>query len=153
MNEKREKNYTLKSVQTEIKRIKKGLESKESELRKISAEIKSDKKVLRELEGIYTVLYQESLQKQIAAAWFKENKMTGEQINKFLELSTKISDKIDELDVADMVNAVNNVYNDHERESNTSEISNLAEVDSQDKVDTNINLSNTYQGGKYDNHN
>lgn len=129
MNKKSEKNYTLKSVQTEIKRMKKVLENKQSEIKKLSEEIKTDKKSLRELEGIYTNLYQESLQKQIASAWFKGKKLTGEQIAKFLELSTQISDKIDCLDVADMVDAVNNAYN-------------AAETASEEN-----------QGGNYDNHN
>lgn len=146
MNEKPEKNYTLKSVQTEIKRMKKTLENKQSEIKKLSEEIKTDKKFLRELEGIYNNLYQESLQKQIASAWFKGKKLTGEQITKFLELSTQISDKIDCLDVADMVDAVNNAYNEHETESNITEINNAAETASEEKVDTNINFSNSYQG-------
>lgn len=153
MNEKPEKNYTLKSVQTEIKRMKKTLENKQSEIKRLSEEIKTDKKALRELEGIYNNLYQESLQKQIASAWFKGKKLTGEQITKFLELSTQISDKIDCLDVADMVDAVNNAYNEHETESNISEINNAAETAYEEKVDTNINLSNAYQGVNYDNHN
>lgn len=151
MSEKSEKSYTLKSVQTEIKRMKKALENKQSEIKKLSEEIKTDKKSLRELEGIYTTLYQESLQKQIASAWFKGNKMTGEQIKKFLELSTQISDKIDCLDVVDMVDAVNNAYNEHETGSAITE--NAAEKDSEEKVDTNINFLNSYQGVNYDNHN
>lgn len=152
MNEKPEKNYTLKSIQTEIKRVKKALESKQSEIKKLSEEVKTDKKSLRELEGIYTTLYQESLQKQIASAWFKGKKLTGEQITKFLELSTQIFDKIDCLDVADMVDAVNNVYNEHETESTMPE-NNTAETTSEEKVDTNINFANPYQEVDYDNHN
>lgn len=131
--------------------MKKALENKQSEIKKLSEEIKTDKKSLRELEGIYTTLYQESLQKQIASAWFKGNKMTGEQIKKFLELSTQISDKIDCLDVVDMVDAVNNAYN--ERETGSAITENAAEKDSEEKVDTNINFLNSYQGVNYDNHN
>lgn len=68
-----------------------------------------------------------------------------------MELSTQISDKIDCLDVVDMVDAVNNAYN--ERETGSAITENAAEKDSEEKVDTNINFLNSYQGVNYDNHN
>lgn len=111
MDEKTEKTYTLKSVKSEISRIEKSRDKKRDKIRQLTEEIKADGSRLKELEAIYDSLYHEDLQRQIAAAWFKGKKLTGEQITKFLELSTQISDKIDILDVDTVVQAVTAVYN------------------------------------------
>lgn len=94
-----EKTYTLKNVRSEIKRIEVSREKKRDKIKQLNAEIKSDSIRLKELESIYDELYRNDLQRMIANAWFKGKKMTGEQITKFLALSTKIQDKIDILDV------------------------------------------------------
>lgn len=94
-----EKTYTLKNVRSEIKRIEVSREKKRDKIKQLNAEIKSDSIRLKELESIYDELYRNDLQRMIANAWFKDKKMTGEQITKFLALSTKIQDKIDILDV------------------------------------------------------
>lgn len=135
-----EKNYTLRSVTNEIEKTRKSIDSKQENIKKLTVEIKTEKKKLKELEHIYTTLHNESLQRQIATAWFKDKTMTPEQIEKFLELSMKIQDKIDILNVSDMVDAVTTAYNEHQstetKESNDTK-----------KVDTNINFSNTKTGG------
>lgn len=121
MDEKIEKSYTLKSVKSEITRIEKSREKKREKIRQLTEEIKADGSRLKELESIYDSLYHEDLQRQIAAAWFKGNKLTGEQITKFLELSTQISDKIDILDVDTLVKAVTTAYNEQQSTANTEE--------------------------------
>ena len=104
MNE--EKAYTLKSAERELKKLKKARDLKKSRIAALTAEMKADSKRIRELEGIYDRLYHEDLQRQIATVWFKEQRMTGAQIEKFLQLSTRIHDKIDILDVATIVQAI-----------------------------------------------
>lgn len=135
-----EKNYTLKSVTNEIEKTRKSIDSKQENIKKLTGEIKAEKKKLKELEHTYIMLHNESLQRQIAAAWFKNNTMTPEQIEKFLELSMKIQDKINILDVSDMVDAVTTAYNEHQT-TETEEITDTK------KADANINFSNTKTGG------
>lgn len=135
-----EKNYTLKSVTTEIEKTRKSIDNKKENIKKLTDEIKAEKKKLKELEHICTTLHNESLQRQISAAWFKDKTMTPEQIEKFLELSMKIQDKIDILNVSDMVDAVTTAYNEHQT-TETKEITDTK------KADTNINFSNTKTGG------
>ena len=84
MNE--EKAYTLKSAERELKKLKKARDQKKSRIAALTAEMKADSKRIRELEGIYDRLYHEDLQRQIATVWFKEQRMTGAQIEKFLQL-------------------------------------------------------------------
>lgn len=112
MADKTEKSYTLKGVQSEIARLDKSIMSKQAQIKKLSEEIKAEKKNKKSLEAVHTELYQENLQKQIAAKWFKEKPMTEAQIEKFLAVSMQIQDKIDSLDVVDIVTAVNSVYDE-----------------------------------------
>ncbi len=105
-----EKIYTLKSIQSEIARLEKSRLKKKEKISSLTAELKADNVRMKELEKTFDNLYHEDLQQKIATLWFKEEKMTGEQVTKFLELSKHIHDKIDILDVQTIVNAVNNVY-------------------------------------------
>lgn len=120
MSEK-EKTYTMKSAQSELARLEKSRDKKKEKLQQLTAELKETNAKIKELEGIYDTLYHEDLQRKIASVWFKEQKMTGEQIAKFLELSTQIHDKIDILDVATVVRAVTHVYDAQKRESESSQ--------------------------------
>lgn len=113
INDENEKIYTLKSVQSEIARLEKSRQKKKEKISNLTAELKADNTKMKELEKIYDDLYHESLQQKIAALWFKEEKMSAEQIEKFLELSKHIHDKIDTLDVQTIVNAVTYAYNKH----------------------------------------
>lgn len=106
-----EKVYTLKSVKSEIVRLEKSRDKKKEKIKALTEELKVDNARMKELENIFDQLYHENLQKQIAEVWFKEEKLTGEQITKFLELSKHICDKIDILDVQTVANAVTDVYN------------------------------------------
>lgn len=114
MDEKTEKNYTLKSVKSEIARLEKSSDKKREKIKQLTKEIKADGIRLKELESIYDTLYHEDLQRKIAAVWFKGKKLTGEQITKFLELSTHISDKIDILDVETVASAITDIYNNQQ---------------------------------------
>ena len=95
----KEKNYTLKNVQSELRKLEASRESRRAKVQELTAAIKEDSQRIKELEGIYDRLYHEDLQRQIETAWFKEQKMTGEQIRKFLQLSAKIHDQMDTMDV------------------------------------------------------
>lgn len=125
MNSENEKNYTLKSIKSEISRLEKSRERKKEKIKILTAELKEDNTRMKELEKIFDELYHEDLQQKIATLWFKEEKMTGEQIAKFLEISKQLHDKIDILDVQTIVNAVTYVYNkqhsEKESEKNVSD--------------------------------
>ena len=127
MNSENEKNYTLKSVKSEISRLEKSREKKKEKIKVLTAELKEDNTRMKELEKIFDELYHEDLQQKIATLWFKEEKMAGEQIAKFLEISKQLHDKIDILDVQTVVNAVTYVYNrqhsEKESEKNVPESS------------------------------
>lgn len=105
MTEKKEKVYTLKNVKTEMEKIKKSRDKKKDRIKELNAEIKADNAKLKELEGIYQKLYNDSLQKQVTNVW-KEQKLSSEQIGKFIELSKQLGDKIDTLDVDDIMEAI-----------------------------------------------
>ena len=132
MNDENEKVYTLKSVQSEIARLEKSRQKKKEKISNLTAELKADNTKMKELEKIYDDLYHENLQQKIATLWFKEEKMSAEQVEKFLELSKQIHDKIDTLDVQTIVNAVTYAYNKHCSEDSEDEIK---------KVDNNANFS------------
>lgn len=106
INEKKEKVYTLKNVKNEMDRIIKSRDKKKDKVKQINTEIKADNTRLKELEVIYKKLYTESMQRKIADVWIKENKMSAEQISKYLELSKQLGDKIDTLEIADIVEAI-----------------------------------------------
>lgn len=121
MSEKTEKNYTVKSVKTELTRLEKAMKTKTEKLEQLKSEIKADEKHKKELEKIYETLNTAALQQQITEAWFKGKKMTGEQIAKILEISDKISDKIDNLDVGTAVKAISQAYDEQKKtEENVS---------------------------------
>lgn len=105
-----EKQYTLKSARSELARLEKSKEGKTAKIQQLRTELKEINAKIKELESIYDTLYHEDLQRQIAAVWFKEKKLTGEQIVKFLEISKHLYDKIDILDVFTVVQAVNSAY-------------------------------------------
>lgn len=117
MNDENEKVYTLKSVQSEIAKLEKSRLKKKEKISNLTAELKVDNTKMKELEKIYDELYHEDLQQKIAKLWFKEEKMTKEQVEKFLELSKNIHDKIDALDVQTIVNAVTYAYNKQRNEA------------------------------------
>lgn len=123
------KTYTLKSVQSEIAKLEKSRQKKKEKISNLTAELKADNTKMKELEKIFDDLYHESLQQKIATLWFKEEKMSAEQVEKFLELSKQIHDKIDTLDVQTIVNAVTYAYNKHLNET-------------QNTVSNNINTAN-----------
>lgn len=128
MNDENEKVYTLKSVQSEIARLEKSRQKKKEKISNLTAELKADNTKMKELEKIFDDLYHENLQQKIATLWFKEEKMSAEQVEKFLELSKQIHDKIDTLDVQTIVNAVTYAYNKHlnEAENTVSNNTNTA---------------------------
>ena len=115
MNEE-EKVYTLKSVQTEIARTEKSKQKVKEKINALTAELKAYNKKMKELEKIFDNLYHEKLQQRISILWFKEEKMTAEQVEKFLEISRLIHDKIDTLDIQTVVNAVTYAYNNQRSE-------------------------------------
>lgn len=112
MSENKEKVYTLKSVKSEIEKLNKGMARKREKIDLLNAGIKSDRLRLKELEGIYTKLYNESLQRKIADVWLKEKKLSDGQISKFLDLSRKLGDKIDTLDVDTIVETISSISTD-----------------------------------------
>ena len=122
------KTYTLKSVQSEIAKLEKSRQKKKEKISNLTAELKADNTKMKDLEKIFDDLYHESLQQKIATLWFKEEKMSAEQVEKFLELSKQIHDKIDTLDVQTIVNAVTYAYNKHlnEAENTVSNNTNTA---------------------------
>lgn len=122
-----EKTYTLKSIKSEIAKLEKSRQKKKEKISTLTAELKADNTKMKELEKIFDDLYHESLQQKIATLWFREEKMTAEQVEKFLELSKQIHDKIDILDVQTIVNAVTYAYN--------------REKDENKKVNFNVNFS------------
>lgn len=122
MSEKTEKNYTVKTVKTELDRLEKTIKKKFDKLEQLKSEIKAEEKRKKELEKIYETLNTAALQQQITEAWFKGKKMTGEQIAKILEISDKISDKIDNLDVGTAVKAISQAYDEQKKdEKDTTE--------------------------------
>ena len=79
-----EKQYTLKSAKSELARLEKSRESKTAKIQQLRSELKELNVKVKELESICDTLYHEDLQRQIAAEWFKEQKLSGAQIAKFL---------------------------------------------------------------------
>lgn len=118
MSEK-EKTYTLKKVTSELKKLYETKEKKKAKIKELSDEVKATNSKIKELEVLHDQLYHEDLQRQIAEVWFKEQKMTGEQIQKFLELSRHLHDKIDILDVNMIVQAVTSIYHTQQMQQDT----------------------------------
>lgn len=137
MSEKTEKNYTVKNIKSEIARVEKSIEKKREKLNQLKADIKTEERHLKELKKTSETLNNAELQKQITAAWFKNSKLTGEQISKILEISDKISDKIDNLDVGTAVKAISQAYDEKKRE----------ETDSSAESETVSSAMNLYKRG------
>ena len=109
-----EKIYSLKSVQTEISRLQKSMDKKREKIENLTAELKADKSHMKELEKLADELQKSELKEKIAKVWFDEEKMTGEQIEKILELSRHIHDKLDVLDVRDVAEIVTEFCGENE---------------------------------------
>ena len=125
MSEKNnERVHNLRSVMAEIQRVSRQRDKKTEKVRELNAEIKADNARLKELKNTYDQLQNESLQQQIADAWFKEEKLSGEQIAKFLELSRQLKEKIDVLDVETIVKAVNTIETEKQEEKVDTYITN-----------------------------
>lgn len=149
-----EKQYTLKSAKSELARLEKLRESKTAKIQQMRSELKEINSKVKELESIYDTLYHEDLQRQIAAEWFKEQKLSGVQIAKFLELSRHLHDKIDTLDVFTIVQAVNAAYQE-KRNSGADEETAAQSIFAEDtlteeihtgEVDTSNNFSSLQTG-------
>ena len=144
-----EKQYTLKSAKSELARLEKSRESKTAKIQQLRSELKELNAKVKELESICDTLYHEDLQRQIAVEWFKEQKLSGAQIAKFLELSRHLHDKIDALDIATVVQAVNDVYQGQKHDGVDAETAarNIFTADAEpeevktEKVATYINFS------------
>lgn len=108
--EKPEKPRTLKNVRLELRRLEKSREQKKAKIRTLTEEMKAENAKIKELEAVYDELYHEDLQKQITNAWFKKGGLSGGQIEKILQMSKQVKDKIDVLDVDAIVKAVNTAY-------------------------------------------
>lgn len=147
----KKKQYTIKSAKSELARMEKSRQSKNEKIQQLRAELKEINTKVKELESIYDTLYHENLQRQIATVWFKEQKLSGDQIAKFLEISKHLYDKIDLLDIATIVQAVNNAYVSQKNDGVdaetaaknifTSDLDTEVEESESKKVDTNINFS------------
>ena len=128
MSEKNERVHNLKSVMAEIQRVSRQRDKKTEKVRELNAEIKADNARLKDLKNTYDQLQNESLQQQIADAWFKEEKLSGEQIAKFLELSRQLKEKIDVLDVETIVKAVNTIEPEKQKEKVDTYITNSGNI-------------------------
>ena len=103
-----EKIYTLKSVTSELKKLEKSKQKKKEAVQKLTASMKEDSQKIKELEGIYDRLYNQNLHSKIEIAWFrnKSKRLTGEQIEKILLISTQTRDDLDILDVPSVVHEI-----------------------------------------------
>lgn len=128
--EEKEKIYTLKSVQSELKKLEKSRDKKKAKIAELTSEMKADNKRIKELEVIHDKLYHEDLQRQIATTWFKEQKMTGKQIEKFLQISSRIHEQIDVLDVNVIVQAIMQLSDKQQLTQETAAISESSGVKS-----------------------
>ena len=106
-----EKNYTLKSVASELKNLEKSKQKKKEAVQKLTASMKEDSQKIKELEGIYDRLYNQHLHAKIEIAWFrnKSKRLTGEQIEKVLLISTQTREDLDILDVPTIVHEIKKI--------------------------------------------
>ena len=125
-----EKPYTLKRAKAELKRLEKSRTQKKETIKKLTEEMKAENVKIKELEAIYDKLYHEELQRKIADAWFKKGGMTGEQIEKFIQLSGQIKEQINLLDVETAVRAIHTACEKQEQNRKIT-----------DHVDTSSNFS------------
>ena len=94
-----EKDYKLKSVNTELKKARRALEKKQQRMQELSLAIKADTKRIKELESISKRLDQEELQQQVNEVWFREQKLSHKQIRLYLELSRRFGSRIEGVDL------------------------------------------------------
>lgn len=90
----KEKAYTLKTVQAELAKLEKSKEKKRAKMQELTAALKADNARIKELEAIYDQLYREDVQRQIGIAWFDKRKMTKEEIERMLEISVGLPERI-----------------------------------------------------------
>ena len=152
--EKSEKPRTLSSVRRELQRLEKSRQQKREKIKTLTEETKRKIKTLteemkaenakiKELETVYDELYHEDLQRQVTDAWFKKGGLSGGQIEKILQLSKEIKDKIDILSVDTVVQAVNTAYEQKQNEQTSDEtlVQTSETAESKEKVDTSSNFS------------
>ncbi len=113
-----EKNYTLKSVTSELKKLEKSKQKKKEAVQKLTASIKEDSQKIKELEGIYDRLYNQNLHAKIEIAWFKNKskRLTGEQIEKVLLISTQTREDLDILDAPSIVHRIKKMSEEKRKE-------------------------------------
>lgn len=90
--------HTLKSVQSEIRRLETARQKKTEKIDSIRAEIRETDKRLKELKKLEEQLYQEEMQHKFMAMFPKGTMLTAEQMNKFMEIGKHVIEKIDILD-------------------------------------------------------
>lgn len=93
-----EEKHTLKSVQSEIKRLKAARQKKTEKIDSMRAEIRELDVRLRELAKQEEQLCQEEMQRQFMAMFPKGTKLTSEQMQKFMTIGKHVIEKIDILD-------------------------------------------------------
>ena len=91
----KEKAYTLKTVQAELAKLEKSKEKKRAKIQELTAALKADNARIKELEAIYDQLYREDVQRQIGIAWFDKRKMTKEEIERMLEISVGLPERME----------------------------------------------------------
>jgi hypothetical protein len=86
-----------------LKRITHGVTKKITQLRN---EIVADNAKIKELDKLCETLKQAELQERVSKLWFRDKKLSDEQIKKFLQLSEQIGDKIDSVDIETIYNLI-----------------------------------------------
>lgn len=100
------KKYTLKSAQSELKRLEEKKSKKEETLKALNAEIKEINTQIREISKVIEKLNSESLKKEVTVALFKGSNLTNEQISKLIELNRRIGNNIDNVDIDSIVSSI-----------------------------------------------
>jgi|GEM_PF-4657823 len=103
------KKQTSTGVMAEIERIRKNNTRRNERITQLRGEIVADNAKIKELERLHETLCQEEMQHRIAKLWFKEKKLTDEQIMKFLAISEQIGDQIDSVDTGTIIAAITSV--------------------------------------------
>ncbi|MDR2558443.1 MAG: hypothetical protein LBC86_02720 [Oscillospiraceae bacterium] len=103
------KNRTSGGVMAEIERIRKTNTRRNEKIAQLRREITADNAKIKELEKLYETLNQAELQHKISKLWFRDKKLTDEQVLKLLELGEQIGDRIDMLDTSAIVDAIASV--------------------------------------------
>jgi predicted nuclease with TOPRIM domain len=103
------KKQTSTGVMAEIERIRKNNARRNEKITQLRGEIVADNGKIKELERLHESLCQEEMQHRIAKLWFKEKKLSDEQIMKFLAISEQIGDQIDTIDTGAIIAAISSV--------------------------------------------